>query len=288
MALHIDGQRRYKLEKLLGAGAFGEIYSGVDVESQDAVAVKLERADAPYPQLAYEARVYRRLANNKGIPRLYYIGVEGHYNVMVMERLGENLENLFNTCHRKFTLPTVQALAVQMLTLVALVHDEGFVHRDIKPDNFCTSAGGQICIIDFGLSKCYLNPTTREHIPFRTDKHLTGTARYASVRNHMGHEQSRRDDLESLGYVLIYFLRGRLPWQNIKKNDSEEQKYKKMMEMKQSSMEDVLQELPSAFRQYFEHVGGLAFDSRPDYAYLQSLFGSSRAALNVRFDWDRN
>ena len=296
MTLHVSGRRRFKLEKQLGAGAFGEIYSGIDVESGDAVAVKLERMDAEYPQLIYEARVYNKLSSKQGVPRVFHTGQEGNYNVMVMQRLGPNLETLFNQCNRRFSLQTVLLLGDKMLHLIEQVHDGGFLHRDIKPDNFVIGSSGeasarsrgdeasarsrgddtnQIYIIDFGLSKCYINPETNEHIKYRTDKHLTGTARYASVNNHKGREQSRRDDLESLGYVLVYFLKGVLPWQNIKKKIRDQLKYQRMMEIKMSTAHtslDLVSGLPEAFTNYFLHVRQLKFDERPDYTYLQTQF----------------
>ena len=278
MTLHVSGRRRFKLEKQLGAGAFGEIYSGIDVDSGDAVAVKLERMDAEYPQLIYEARVYNKLSSKHGVPRVFHTGQEGNYNVMVMQRLGPNLETLFNQCNRRFSLQTVLLLGDKMLHLIEQVHDGGFLHRDIKPDNFVIGSTGdtnQIYIIDFGLSKCYINPETNEHIKFRTDKHLTGTARYASVNNHKGREQSRRDDLESLGYVLIYFLKGVLPWQNIKKNIKDQLKYQRMMEIKMSTAHtslDLVYGLPEAFTNYLLHVRQLKFEERPDYIYLQTQF----------------
>jgi serine/threonine protein kinase len=197
-----------------------------------------------------------------------------------MQRLGENLETLFNKCHRRFSLSTVLQLADKMLNLIRKVHTEGFVHRDIKPDNFVIGGDGEgekdeVYIIDFGLSKCYMNPQTKQHIEFRTDKHLTGTARYASVANHRGEEQSRRDDLESLGYVLVYFLKGVLPWQNIRKTTPEHKKYRGMMHVKIATVHtslELVNGLPDAFAKYFAHVKQLKFDETPDYRYLRRLF----------------
>lgn len=272
------GQRRYRLEERLGGGAFGEIYSGMDTESGTPVAVKLERVDAEHPQLTYEARIYKQLANEPGIPQLFYIGREGNYNVLVLERLGSNLETLLNLCGRRFTLGTVLNLADKMLQLVQKVHDAGFVHRDIKPDNFVTGLkekgeDDELYIIDFGLSKCFWDPVKDEHIAFRNDKHLTGTARYASIGNHRGLEQSRRDDLESLGYVLLYLLRGELPWQN-QKGKNRRAKYTKMMEAKKEALQtkSLFHGLPPAFAHYFDYVVQLRFDERPDYMLLRNLF----------------
>jgi serine/threonine protein kinase len=270
------GQKRFELKEQLGAGAFGEIYGGVDLRTGAKVAIKLEPANAEHPQLAYEARVYQHMDGKRGIPKMLYVGREGNYNVLVLERQGPNLEHCFNQCGRRFTLGTVLTLADKLLSLVQKVHDEGFVHRDIKPDNFVTGlegGGDDVYIIDFGLSKCFWNPTTDSHIPFRSDKHLTGTARYASIGNHRGQEQSRRDDLESLGYVLVYFLNGSLPWQN-QKGKSRRAKYTKMMEAKVAALEDgsLCSGLPEQFATYFRYVRQLKFEERPDYVYLRDLF----------------
>jgi serine/threonine protein kinase len=276
MSLRV-GSKRYKLGDQLGAGAFGEIYAGVDVQTGQEVAIKLEHDSAEHPQLAYEARVYQQLKNSgmRGIPDLLYSGEEGKYSVLVLERLGSNLETTLADRGRQIALPQLLLYADQMLQLVEGVHDQGFVHRDIKPENFMLGRGSQaeqLFIIDFGLSKCFWNPLTDAHIPFRADKHLTGTARYASINNHKGFEQSRRDDLESLGYVLLYLLQGKLPWQN--QQGTRREKYSKMQAGKEASLKDqsLFRNLPPLFKQYFDYVRSLNFDDRPDYLYLRSLF----------------
>merc|ERR1719379_2057931 len=126
-------------------------------------------------------------------------------NVLVLERLGQSLESIFQDCHRRFTVRTVMLMALQMIDCVEMLHGVNYIHRDIKPDNFMLGHGSKrkhmIYIIDFGLSKRYWNPTApagKRHIPKVEGKQLTGTARYCSINTHMGHEQSRRDDLEAL------------------------------------------------------------------------------------------
>jgi len=194
---------------------------------------------------------------------------------MVLDLLGPSLEDLFNYCGRRFQLKTVLMLADQLLGRLEYVHTKSFIHRDVKPDNFLIGLGKRqsvIHIIDFGLAKKYRDPRSHQHIPYRENKNLTGTARYASINTHIGIEQSRRDDLESLGYVLMYFIRGSLPWQGLKAN-TKKQKYERIMDRKMStSTEQLCKGYPTEFRSYFEYCRSLRFEDRPDYAYLKRLF----------------
>lgn len=209
-------QAKWRLIKKLGSGSFGEIWLATNDSTKEEVAIKLEPTSSRHPQLLYESRVYKHLQDGVGIPRIKWFGTEQCWNCLVMELLGPSLEDLFNFCGRRFTIKTVLMLADQMLNRVEFVHAKNFIHRDIKPDNFLMGTArncNKVYVIDFGLAKKYRDMRTRQHIEYREDKHLTGTARYASINAHLGIEQSRRDDLESLGYVLMYFLRSQLPWQ---------------------------------------------------------------------------
>jgi len=212
---------KYRLVRKIGSGSFGDIYLGINITNGEEVAVKLESVKARHPQLLYESKLYKILQGGVGIPHIRWYGQERDYNVLVMDLLGPSLEDLFNFCSRRFTMKTVLMLADQMIGRIEYVHNKNFIHRDIKPDNFLMGIGrhcNKLFLIDFGLAKKYRDNRTRQHIPYREDKNLTGTARYASINAHLGIEQSRRDDMESLGYVLMYFNRGSLPWQGLKVN----------------------------------------------------------------------
>lgn len=286
LELRVGG--KYRLGKKIGSGSFGDIYLGHNVSSGEDVAIKLESVKSRHPQLLYESKIYRILSGGVGIPNLYWYGVEGDYNVMVMELLGPSLEDLFMFCSRKFTLKTVVMLADQLLSRIEYIHSRSFLHRDIKPDNFLIGLhkrANHVYVIDYGLAKKYRDPKTMQHIPYTDKKNLTGTARYASINTHCGIEQSRRDDLESLGYVLMYFLRGSLPWSGLKAT-TKKQKYEKIMEKKISTPIDKLcGGYPQEFATFLNYARALRFEDKPDYSYLRKLFASIVQRENIVFDY---
>ncbi|KAH9460635.1 hypothetical protein MJO28_003661 [Puccinia striiformis f. sp. tritici] len=273
MDLRVGG--KYRLGKKIGCGSFGDIYLGINIISGEEVAIKLESVKAKHPQLEYEAKVYKTLAGGVGVPFVRWFGVECDYNAMVIDLLGPSLEDLFNFCQRKFSLKTTLLLADQLISRIEYVHSRNFIHRDIKPDNFLmgiAKRGNQVNIIDFGLAKKYRDPKTLLHIPYRENKNLTGTARYTSINTHLGVEQSRRDDMESLGYVFMYFLRGSLPWQGLKAA-TKKQKYDRIMEKKMTTPTEFLcRGFPKEFSIYLNYSRSLRFDDKPDYGYLRKLF----------------
>jgi len=212
---------------------------------------------------------------------------------MVIELLGANLEELREFCGGKFSIPTILSLADQLISRIEFFHAKNFIHRDIKPDNFVMGHGvvsSVAYIIDFGLAKRYRDATTKMHIPYKNNKKLTGTARYASLNTHMGIEQSRRDDLECLAYSLVYLLKGILPWQGIRAEDKGE-KYKKILERKKSISIDMLcKGLPSEFGNMFYYCRSLKFEDKPDYALLRKRFSDLfyTSGYNKTFDFDWN
>ncbi|CAH8662461.1 unnamed protein product [Dicrocoelium dendriticum] len=286
---------KWKLVRKIGAGSFGDIYLGQNVATGEEVAIKLELNTARHPQLFYESRVYKILQNAIGIPRVYWFGTdstENRYRAMVMDLLGPSLEDLFTFCGRRFTMKTVLTLAEQMLWRIDYIHNKSLIHRDIKPDNFLMGIGphcNRVFLVDFGLAKKYRDHRSRCHIQYREDKNLTGTARYASINAHAGIEQSRRDDIESLGYVFMYFLRGHLPWQGLKAH-TKKQKYERIYEKKlTTSPEQLCKGYAVEFEKYLHYARALKFDSAPDYPFLRGmfrrLFQSLNYALDYVFDW---
>lgn len=266
---------RWVMDKMLGSGSFGQIYKARDVSNGTECAVKVEVKPTKHPQLIYEAKLLKLLQGSPGIAEVYHYEAGTEHTVMVMELMGPSLEDVFNLCKRQLSVKSTLMLADQMLRRIEFLHSRNYIHRDIKPDNFLVGRGQKsnvVYVIDFGLAKKYRNPQTGEHTIYRENKNLTGTARYASLNAHLGLEQSRRDDLEAIGYVLIYFLKGALPWQGIK-GGAKQDKYAAIMEKKLStSIRQLTKGLPDELALYLEYTRTLAFDEDPDYNYMRWLF----------------
>jgi serine/threonine protein kinase len=283
--------RKYRLEQKIGSGSFGVVYSAVDVTSGQEVAVKLEPTTSRHQLSSYEAKVLRQLRGGEGIPQVLWFGSEEDYNCMVIQKLGPSLEDILHSCNHLLSLKTTIMLALQILVRIEYIHNQSFLHRDIKPDNFLIDAQNLTLVyaIDFGLAKKYRDPTSHQHIPYRENKSLTGTARYVSIMTHMGIEQSRRDDIESIGYMLVYFLKGSLPWQGVV-GDNKQEKYNKIMDLKVSTKLDVLcRGLPAEFAVFLQYARSLKFEEKPDYRYLMNVFLNlaSRESIQIddHYDW---
>ncbi|KXJ91177.1 kinase-like domain-containing protein [Microdochium bolleyi] len=284
----------YRVGKKIGEGSFGVIFEGTNLLNNQQVAIKFEPRKSDAPQLRDEYRTYKILVGCPGIPNVYYFGQEGLHNILVIDLLGPSLEDLFDHCNRRFTIKTVVMVAKQMLSRVQTIHEKNLIYRDIKPDNFLigrpgTKAANVIHVVDFGMAKQYRDPKTKQHIPYRERKSLSGTARYMSINTHLGREQSRRDDLEALGHVFMYFLRGGLPWQGLKAATNK-QKYEKIGEKKQTTViKDLCEGFPEEFSKYLTYVRNLGFEDTPDYDYLRELF--TQALKNTgevedgEYDW---
>lgn len=281
----------YKIGKKIGEGSFGVIFEGTNIINGVPVAIKFEPRKTEAPQLRDEYRTYKHLQGCEGIPNAYYFGQEGLHNILVIDLLGPSLEDLFDWCGRRFSVKTVVQIAIQMLNLVEDVHRHDLIYRDIKPDNFLIGRQGlpdenHVHLIDFGMAKQYRDPRTKQHIPYREKKSLSGTARYMSINTHLGREQSRRDDLEALGHVFFYFLRGQLPWQGLKA-PTNKQKYEKIGDKKRTTPAVTLSDgLPRQFAEYLDSVRSLPFDSEPAYEEYRMLLLSVLDDLGQTCDGD--
>ena len=261
--------------KKLGSGAFGEIYKGEEISTHKDLAIKCETVqENKLSLLKTEIEILTYLKGTKGIPKIYLHLFSKKYNFMFLELLGPNLNELFHFCNKKLSLPTVLSIGLQMLDRIESIHSLHIIHRDIKPENFLIGKKDKISTIylcDFGLAKRFRDNKTGNHIPYKTKKNFTGTPAFASVYTHLGCEQSRRDDLESLAYILIYLGTGTLPWKRMKSKGKDE-KYSKILSKKMNtSSEELLQGLPIEFLTFLQNVRDLQFEQKPDYEYLRKL-----------------
>ena len=307
----------YNLIKMIGFGAFGEIHLAYDSNSKQLRAIKFELTNFKNPQLKHEYAILETLntiENNKnnnhnnsinydnlktknggiiGIPKVYLFDrMENKYNYMIMDFLGPSIGDLYQLKNKKFSLETLLMLMIQLLTRIEYIHEKGFIHRDVKPENFViglNESSNIIHVIDFGLSRRFKDKVTGQHIPYKENRHMIGTVRYASINSLLGIEQSRRDDIEALGYVITYFFYGSLPWQSNKDKGKAEQF--KILEKKLITPPEILcKKMPKQFMIFFNYVRKLKFEDRPDYSYMRSifamlLFSRTKVGMKFCFDW---
>jgi len=281
----------YLIQKKIGKGSFGTVYQGKVVSTDQKIAIKLEKKEKDDSGLLETEACRLYLMQGEGIPKIICYGNNQTHNILIQELLGHSLEELFNLNGRKFTLKTVCSIGIEMIKRIKFVHSKYHIHRDIKPDNFMTGRekeDNKIYIIDFGLAKKYYSVSKKSHIKFRTGKNLIGTARYCGRNAHKGYEQGRRDDIESIGYVLMYFLNGILPWQGLKAMKGEDQ-FEKIAEKKNNtSFEELTRNNPEEFLLYFKHCDSLKFEDEPNYEYLISLFKTmiNKYCIDCLYDYD--
>ena len=277
--MQVTVSNRYRLGRKLGEGSFGEVYEGFDLKQKMPVAVKLAESEK-CKNLQQEAKMYSRLNSDEdrtfGVPHLKWAGMQDGYYFLVMDKLSCSLGDLIiKNKNGHFSLKTICLLGLQGLYLLEYIHSFGLIHRDMKPNNFLMGEGrykDRLYLIDFGLAKEYIDSKTKRHIEYIDNKNLTGTARYVSVNTHLGIEQSRRDDLESFGYMLIHLATGRLPWQGIHAEDKR-LRYRLIGESKRKTkMETTCRGLPQEFVSYMNYCQDLEFTERPDYVFLRGLF----------------
>ena len=282
---------KYRIIEQLGSGSFGTLFSAEDINQHTFVALKVESTKIKHPQLEREYKIYANFADTTHFPNAYEFASEGEHRFLVMDLLGKSIEDRFQKMNKPLSLKTVLMLADQMITAVEYLHKKSYIHRDLKPDNFMLGTGknaNQVYLIDFGLSKYYRSPVTHVHREYSEDLSLVGTARYASINALKGCEQSRRDDMESLGYIWMYLLIGKLPWQGLPAPSS--QKYAKILEVKQTTPLEVLcKGFPHEFVEYLQDVKSLGFTDEPNYnkyrRMFRNLFIKSGFIYDYEYDW---
>ena len=282
---------KYKIIKRLGRGSFGYIYL-VEYNNKP-YAMQLENTKKGFYILEKEVYLMSYLYGPR-IPYVKSFGQCGFYNVLVMELLGKSLEDIKHILpSKKMSIPCVCRLSYQMLQILEHIHKKSFLHRDVKPDNFIMGIGPNskfLYMIDFGFAKTYRDPSTLVHYPMEKAAGMTGTARFASINTLNGFTQSRRDDLESLGYVIVYIAKGTLPWASIK-SDNKEGLYNRILEVKnETTPENLCRGLPIQFEEYIRYIRGMSYEQEPDYRYLKNLFlivlRNIGENMDFCYDWD--
>ncbi|KAJ6229206.1 casein kinase 1-like protein [Anaeramoeba flamelloides] len=282
----------FQVDHKIGSGSFGKIHLCTRVSNGEIYAVKFE-TESEEGQLNYEYKLYQIFKGHPGFPKVHHFGIYNYQHFMIMDYLGPNLETLFNYCQRKFSLKTILMIIDQLICRIEQVHSKSFIYRDIKPENFVIgrkNQKNQIFMIDFGLAKLYRGFWTHKQNKFKNNCDLVGTVRYSSINTHMGIEQSRRDDLESIGYMIIYFLKGRLPWQGFKVINNKE-RHKLVGDKKiDTSLKVLCEGLPEEFVFYLDYCKDLTFSEEPNYSLLRSkfrnLFLRKGYVYDYQFDWE--
>ena len=284
------------LNKKLGNGSFGQIYQCLNTKTNEILACKIESINELKPQLYHESKILLLMKNCTGFPTCYDFILTDQDKILIMDYLGPNLDTIMNKLPsdnniKKFTTKTSLMIMIQAIERLKSLHEKGIIHRDIKPENFVIGPKNKeriIYLIDFGLSKKISNDKILPTI--KADRNIIGTMRYISMNTHQGYEQGRRDDLESLFYIIIYFIKGELPWQNIKCKTRQE-KYNKIFEIKKKVTEDgeLVEDLPLEMKKMLEYILGLNFAERPNYLMMKKAIELILNKLNysndLQFDW---
>lgn len=282
---------RYETKQILGKGSFGCIYKGIDQKTGKDIAIKVDTdKPASFDQLKWEYSVYKEMSGTiidekSNWPQAYYFGKQACGDaVLVMDLLGENLDTAIKKQGSILDPSQIAFFAIQMLKLLRVFHTKGFIHRDLKPQNFVIKKSNNIkdkypelLLIDYGLVKKYWDQKSSTHSPYLSKKGLKGTVRYTSASTHLGLDQSRRDDLQSLGYILVFMTLNRLPWQFVIKSANKQASYKEIMNLKlKTKAEDLIigvpKELKDPLLNYLMYTNSLMFHETPDYDFMINLF----------------
>ena len=282
---------KYKITNIIGKGSFGNVYKGINIQTKELVAIKVESKKSNSNLLKKETH-FLSMLKGYGFPKIISYGYYGNYNIMIQELLGFNLLNV-KSCIQRFTIKDLSMMGIQIMDRIEFLHSKYLIHRDIKPENFTTGYQDLLTIylIDFGISRKYRSSRTGKHLKFNLIGRMFGTVRYASYNASRGVEQSRRDDLESIGYMLIYLFTGNLPWHGMSFKDK--QRKKKYLEMlllkKYTPNETICRGMPREFIKYIDYCKKLKFEEDPDYEFLRNIFrkilNSQNTINDNKFSW---
>ena len=281
---------KYSLKYLIAKGSIGEVFLGKNILDNKEYAIKLEKAKKGESILKQEAYILL-LLKGPGLPSVISFGQSGKYHVLVENLLGESIYNIWLKKKKKLNLKDTCMFAIQALERLEYIHSKNYLHRDIKPGNFLVGNPdkSQIYLIDFGNARKYRSSRTGKHIPFATNRKMCGTIIFLSSNVLKGIEQTRKDELESLGLVIIYLYQGILPWSDLKCKDIHQYLDKiKKLKLKISN-EELCKGLPEEICEYMNYIINMNFDENPDYRYLQSLFlnilGKTGEKNDLIFSW---
>lgn len=291
----IDNEYSYSSNVILSKGNNHDIFYGKIIKDNSQCAIKTEDISNSSPQLEHEYNMLSSLLNKKcnNIPKVYKYSQKGSKNILIMELLGHNIEKIFSLCNNKFTYTSSLIIIEQMLEIIQSIHNNEIIHRDIRPEHFIFDKASstdiikpalddglpvdinpmsKMYLVDFGVSKFYIDQETHKHIVFKNKKDFQGSALFSSVWSHLGAEKSRRDDLDSLAFIMIYLLKGELHWQKVKAKTKKEIK-NTITELKVSiSPMELCKDIPfEECLKFIHYIRGLQFEEAPKYDYMKHL-----------------